>query len=154
MKEEGEGRGGRLTGCFDKGVVVLPRQERVGQVPEELLEQTGHAVYVVEEVLGVSKVEVARSRVCGRVSRLQQRYDKTKSGGETRTCVEEILELVDVRYRPRQPVYPFEIQTKQIHGLHALIHHHWDRQPVPLIEPSQIDTEYRSRWSQLRRCRW
>lgn len=39
-------------------------EERVGQVPEELLEQAGHAVDVVEEVLWVSEVEVVGAGVC------------------------------------------------------------------------------------------
>ena len=43
---------------------MLSCEKWVGQVPEELLEQAGHAVYVVEEVLWVSEVEVVGAGVC------------------------------------------------------------------------------------------
>lgn len=52
------------TGRLNKSRVVLSRQEGVGEVTEELLQQPGHAVHVVEEVLGIAEVEVARAGIC------------------------------------------------------------------------------------------
>jgi hypothetical protein len=47
----------QLTGCLDEGLVVLSRKERIRQVPEELLEQSGDAVHVVEKVLRIPEVQ-------------------------------------------------------------------------------------------------
>ena len=43
--------------------MVLHGQERVGQVAEELLQQTRHAVDIMIEVLGISEVQRRARRV-------------------------------------------------------------------------------------------
>lgn len=47
-----------LTGSLNKIFVVLPRQERVRQIPEELLQEASYAVDIVEKVLGISEVQL------------------------------------------------------------------------------------------------
>lgn len=49
---------------LDEGRVVLRRQERVREVPEELLQQAGNAIDVVEEVLGVAEVQDVGFLIC------------------------------------------------------------------------------------------
>lgn len=55
---------GQLTSCIDKGRVVLLCEEGVRQISEELLEQTCHPVHIVEEVLGITEVQILGARVC------------------------------------------------------------------------------------------
>jgi hypothetical protein len=40
------------------------------------------------------------------------------------TCVKQILQLVNVWHRPRQAVDTLDVETKQVHGLDTLVHHH------------------------------
>ena len=117
-----------------------------------MLQQAGHAVYVVEEVLGVPEVEVVGTRVCtAGVSLFTCRVAKVVTV-RRRTCVEEVLELVHVWHRPRQPVNTLEVEAKQVQSLDALIHHHRHRKPVTLIESGEINTKHRARRSHLRCC--
>lgn len=46
----------KLTGCSNKTIVMFHSQERVRKVTEELLQQAGNTVNVVEEVLGVPEI--------------------------------------------------------------------------------------------------
>jgi hypothetical protein len=39
---------------------MLPREQGVGQVPEELLQESGNAVHIVKEVLWIPEVEAWR----------------------------------------------------------------------------------------------
>lgn len=61
--KKGGAREGGLTACLDKGLVVLRGEERVGEVPEELLQQTRDTIDVVEEVLRVPEVEHRVGRI-------------------------------------------------------------------------------------------
>jgi len=47
---------------------VLSGQKRVREVPEELLQEAGNTIDVVEEVLGIPKIEIARGRIYRAVS--------------------------------------------------------------------------------------
>lgn len=99
--------------------MVLARQQRVGQVAEELLEQARDAVDVVEEVLGVGEVEVD---VLG-------------------VLVEHGLELVDVLQRARLAVDALDAQAVQVDSLDALLYYHGHRQAVALVEVAQRHVE-------------
>lgn len=39
---------------------MVMREQGVGQFPEELFQQAGNAVDIVEEVLGVAEIDLAR----------------------------------------------------------------------------------------------
>lgn len=47
---------GKLTGCFDESGVMLDGQKRVGEIAEELLEETSDRVDIVVEVFWVAEV--------------------------------------------------------------------------------------------------
>lgn len=49
-----------LTGCIDELAIEFFGQKRVGKVPKELLQESGHTVYVVEEVLRIPEVKLRR----------------------------------------------------------------------------------------------
>jgi uncharacterized protein (UPF0147 family) len=49
---------------FDKRRIVLGREEGIREIAEELLQQTGNTIDVVEEVLRVSKVQDMRFLIC------------------------------------------------------------------------------------------
>jgi hypothetical protein len=100
-----------LTRCLNEGKVVLLGQERVRQIPEKLLQQTGNTIDVVEEILGVSEVKVAGTRIC-KTHQLTPLDHKRAMKTVLRTCVKQILELVDMRHRARKPIDALDIQAK------------------------------------------
>lgn len=107
---------------------MLPRHQRIRQIPEELLQQASNTVDIMEEVLRVSKVEIAGARV----------------------RIKQSLELVDGGYRTRKSIDAFNVQTKQIHRLDALIYHHRHGQAIPLVQSGETDTKHGTRWCHLR----
>lgn len=52
--------GNVLTGCLNKVVVIFPRQERIWQVAEELLQETSYTVDIMEKVLRVPEIQLWR----------------------------------------------------------------------------------------------
>jgi hypothetical protein len=48
------------TGSFDKTRIVLGCQQGVGQIPEELLEESSNTIHIMEKVRRVSKIYLRR----------------------------------------------------------------------------------------------
>lgn len=55
---EGTRQRAELTSRFNEGKITFSCQQRVWQVTEELLEQAGHTVDIVEEVFGIPEVKI------------------------------------------------------------------------------------------------
>lgn len=121
-----------LTGCLDKRRVVLLSQQRVGEIAEELLQQAGYTVDVVEEVFGVAEVEIAGTRIWTFLVSLGSTSNKARQV-VSHTCVKESLELVHMGHGARKSVYAFEAKAEEVHSLDALINNHGNRQPISLI---------------------
>jgi len=88
----------------------------------------------MEEVFGVAEVKVFRMAVCKRLGHSQEEIFEVRV---PLTCIEEVLKLVDMRQRPREPVDALNIQAKEIYCLDTLVHNHRYRQPISLIKPGQ-----------------
>jgi hypothetical protein len=73
---------------------MLHREQGVGQVAEELLQQTGDAVDVVVEVLRIPKVELWRVRVC-QIELVMIIHGQIVAGVLTR--VKHVLQAIDMR---------------------------------------------------------
>lgn len=66
LKKRECGERGYRTRCVDEAAVVLRGKQRIGQIPEELLQQARNTVDVVEKVLWVSKVKSLCLRLCAK----------------------------------------------------------------------------------------
>lgn len=73
-------------------------EQWVGQVSEELLQQSSHAVDIMEEVLRVTEIQILRVRVCDEhelVSKTRMRRFLGREG-PSRTGVKLSLHSVDI----------------------------------------------------------
>lgn len=70
-----------LPSRLDEGPVILRREDRVREVAEELLQQTGNAIDVVEEVLGVAEVQDVSFLICTDNSKLVSWLSRKKEVG-------------------------------------------------------------------------
>lgn len=53
-----ETKAGSLTSSINKIIIELSREQRIREFAEELLQQAGDTVYIVEEVFRVGKVDL------------------------------------------------------------------------------------------------
>jgi len=88
----------------------------------------------MEEIFGVAEVKIFRMAVCKRLGHSKVVIFEVRV---SLTCIEEVLKLVDVRQRPREPIDALNIQAKKVYSLDTLVHNHRHRQPISLIKPSQ-----------------
>ncbi len=51
-------RRARLTCGFDEAIVVLSSEQRIRQIPEELLQQTSNTIDIMVESLRIAKIQL------------------------------------------------------------------------------------------------
>lgn len=92
----------------------------------------------MEEGFGVAEVDFGG--VCGRLAWC---FFFIGEWWGVHTIVENRLNLINMRRRPRNPIYPLNLQPKQVNSLDTLIHHHRDRRPVTLEQLLQVHPKHR-----------